>query len=195
MKKNKSLFLLILVLPVIIQAASFAQSENKDDQMQAYTNYMTPGPEHKMLANMNGNWTVNTTMWMDPKSEPTTSTGTAKFEMIMGGRYQLSNFKGTFMNMPFEGMNIMGYDNGKKMYFSSWYDNMGTGIMYAEGTFDDATKTFNLTGKFYEPSMNKDMDFREAIKIVDDNNVTLEMYVTKDGKEMKVMEDKYMKKM
>lgn len=34
--------------------------------------------------------------------------------MIFGGRYQLSNYKGNFMGMPFEGMSIMGYDNAKK---------------------------------------------------------------------------------
>jgi hypothetical protein len=32
----------------------------------------------------------------------------------------------------------------KKMFSSSWVDNMGTGIMNMEGTWDEATKSIIL---------------------------------------------------
>jgi hypothetical protein len=35
--------------------------------------------------------------------------------------------------MPFEGISTLGYDNAKKTFFSTWIDNMGTGMMVMEG--------------------------------------------------------------
>jgi Protein of unknown function (DUF1579) len=46
--------------------------------------------------------------------------------MILGGRYQQSTTKGSFNNMPFEGISLLGYDNAKKVFMNSWVDNMGT---------------------------------------------------------------------
>ena len=194
MKKYNLLFLIILILSVIIPAISYSQTDQNNEQMQAWMSYMTPGPEHKMLAKMTGDWNFDMKMWMDPNSSPTTSSGTSTFEMILGGRYQMSHHKGMFMNMPFEGENLIGFDNGKKIYTNYWIDNMGTGVMYCEGTYDDATKTINFKGKTYNPETSKDEDFRETIKVMDDNCFKLEMFTWKDGKEFKVMEGNYMKK-
>ncbi len=48
------------------------------------------------------------------------------------------------MECLFEGMSLMGYDNAKKVFMSSWVDNMGSGIMQMEGTWDPNTKTINF---------------------------------------------------
>jgi hypothetical protein len=65
--------------------------------------------------------------------------------MILGGRYQQSTTKGSFNNMPFEGISLLGYDNAKKVFMNSWVDNMGTGILQMRGTWDPAGKTINFT--------------------------------------------------
>ncbi|MDB5246227.1 MAG: hypothetical protein JWQ40_621 [Segetibacter sp.] len=44
--------------------------------------------------------------------------------MIIGGRYQESLHPGTFSVMPLEGKSIVGYDNAKKVFVSSWIENM-----------------------------------------------------------------------
>lgn len=51
------------------------------------------------------------------------------------------------MGMPFEGHGTLAYDNHRKMFVSTWIDNMGSGIMVLEGTYDDASKTLTLMGK------------------------------------------------
>jgi hypothetical protein len=89
--------------------------------------------------------------------------------------------------MPFEGISTLAYDNARKIYLSTWIDNMGTGIMQLEGTFDEAAKTMNFKGKATDVSTGKDITVREVFKLVDDNTQTMEMYETKDGKEMKTM--------
>ena len=65
---------------------------------------------------------------------------------------------------------------------------MGTGIMYMEGTWDDATKSANFKGKSTDPATGKEMDIREVFTIVNDNTQKMEMYCTQNGQEMKSME-------
>ncbi|MDB5210043.1 MAG: hypothetical protein JWQ30_870, partial [Sediminibacterium sp.] len=87
----------------------------------------TPGKEQAMLAKSNGVWKAETTMWMSPDAPPMKSNGTATNKMIMGGRYQQMAFKGDMMGQPFEGLGTTGYDNARKVWTSTWIDNMGTG--------------------------------------------------------------------
>ena len=118
----------------------------------------------------------------DTKTDGTTAT------MILGGRYQESINKGSMMGQPFEGRSIVGYDNAKKMLVSSWVDNMGTGMMTMEGTWDSTTHSVNFKGKVVDPMTGKDMDCRETFTMIDDNTQKIEMWCTQYGKEMKTME-------
>jgi len=164
--------------------------------MKNWMAYATPGEPHKMLAKSKGTWTGAVTIWMSPDSLPSTSTMTMVNKMVMDGRYQVSEAKGNMMGMPFNGMSMTGYDNHKKVYMSTWIDNMGTGIMKMEGPWDEATKSMTLTGKMIDPSTGRECDFKEVFKIIDDNNQLMEMYGPdpKTGKPFKTMEIKLTRK-
>jgi hypothetical protein len=183
--------LISLALFTIITTNTFAQSQ---EQMQKWTEYMTPGAMHQMLAQSNGTWNEDITMWMAPDAPPQKSTASCENKMIMGGRYQESKTTGSFNNMPFEGYSLVAYDNAKKVFKSTWIDNMGTGIMELQGAYDPATKTVTLTGKSVDPTTGKEMDVRQTMKFIDDNNEFMEMYMTQDGKEFKTMEIKFTRK-
>ena len=164
--------------------------------MKNWMEYATPGEPHKMLAKSNGTWNGEVTMWMAPDAQPTTSKMTMTNKMVMDGRYQVSEAKGNMMGMPFNGMSTTGYDNHKKVYMSTWIDNMGTGVMKLEGPWDEATKSTTLTGKMIDPSTGRECDFKEVYKIIDDNNQLMEMYGPdpKTGKPFKTMEIKLTRK-
>ena len=163
--------------------------------MKNWQEYMTPGDMHKMLASYDGKWSGEITMWMDPSKPPTKNTCTSENKMIMGGHYQLSTNKGNFNGMPFEGISTLGYDNAKKVFVNTWIDNMGSGIMYLEGPWDAATKTITLKGKCVDPMTGKDIEVRQTMKMIDDKNQLIEMYmIPANGKEYKSMEIKYTKK-
>jgi hypothetical protein len=166
-------------------------------QMKAMMDYATPGPNHQMMASWNGTWTGDIKMWMKNGGEPTTSTGTAVNSMVMNGLYQSSKHSGNMMGMPFEGVSTLGYDNAKKVFVSTWIDNMGSGIMYLSGPWDEATKSMTLTGKVTDPARNgKQCDIREVFKVIDDNTQLMEMYGpdNETGKEYKMMEIKLTRK-
>jgi hypothetical protein len=164
--------------------------------MKNWMAYATPGEQHKLLAKSNGTWTGAITMWMAPDTPPMTSTGTMTNKMIMDGRYQVSETKGNMMGMPFNGMSTTAYDNHKKVFISTWIDNMGTGILKVEGPWDEATKSITFTGKMIDPMTGRECDFKEVYKIIDDNNQLMEMYGPdpKTGKQYKSMEIKLTRK-
>lgn len=167
---------------------AFAQNAEMDAQMKAWTAYMTPGNEHKQMANSVGQWKASTKMWMDPKEPPMMMDARATNEMILGGRYLVSHYHGEMMGMPFEGVSTLGYDNATKKYVSSWVDNMGTGMMYMEGKWRDDIKGLEFKGMGVDPSTGKEVKMRQTFIIKDDKTQIMEMYDEKTGKEVKTME-------
>lgn len=153
---------------------------------KAWAAYMTPGDVHQMIAKANGKWNAEISFYMNPDS-PSVSKAVCENKMILGGRYQESSYKGNIEGMPFEGIGTLAYDNSRKMYISTWIDNMGTGIVYLEGDFDRATNTLTMKGKAVDVMTGKDIQVRETFRMIDDNNQQMEMFDTKDGKEVKTM--------
>jgi hypothetical protein len=156
-----------------------------------WQDYMTPGDIHKMMASWDGTWAADITMYM-PGAPPQKTTGKVVNKTIMNGLFQTSVHTANMMGMPFEGRSTLGYDKHKKLFVSTWIDNMGSGIMKTEGPWDDANKTITLTGKMVDAETAGERDFRETFKIVDDKTQMMEMYGPgPDGKEMKFMDIKY----
>lgn len=179
----------LFILSVMVIALMSITSYSQNDEMQKWMEYMTPGDMHKMLAKGVGNWKAKSTFWMSPGGEPTNSEATSTSEMIMGGRYLMSKMKGNMMGMPFEGMAIEGYDNAAKLFISTWIDNMGTGIMFMTGKWDETAKQISYTGKMMDPISANWVDVRQVVTYVSDTQVKMEMYGPgPDGKEYKTMD-------
>ncbi len=156
---------------------------------KAFAEFMTPGPMHKWMEKTNGTWQADITQWMDPQAPPTKSKATIVQSSLLGGRYVTSKYTGTMMGAPFEGISTMGYDNAKKLFVSTWIDNVGTGIVHMTGTYNETTKTLNLSGFQTNPMNGKDGSIREEMTLIDDDSYSMVMYGEGfDGKEMKFME-------
>lgn len=161
---------------------------------KAMADYSTPGDQHKWLAKFNGTWEASVIGFMNP-SKPDTSKATNTVSMALNGLYQMGKFTGKMMGRSFEGHSIMGYDNAKKMFVSTWIDNLGSGIIYMAGTYDETTKTLNLKGQQTDPMTGKDMDIREEMTMIDNDSYTMSMYGSgMDGKETKWMEGLFKRK-
>jgi len=161
---------------------------------KAMVAYSTPGDMHKWMAKLNGTWEASVIGFMNP-SKPDTSKAINTLSMNLDGLYQGGKFTGIMMGRPFEGHSTMGYDNAKKMFISTWIDNLGSGIIYMSGTYDEATKTLNLRGQQTDPMTGKDSDIREVMTIIDNDSYTMTMYgAGMDGKEMKFMEGLFKRK-
>jgi hypothetical protein len=153
-----------------------------------------PSANHKVLEGLVGSWDCKVTFWMSPDAPPSISTGTAVRTSIMDGRYFLMNTT-TKMQMPgadgkmelvdYKGMELDGYDNMKGKFFSTFIDNMGTGLLLAEGS---KTFTYHLDEETGSKSKTK---VRETVQIVDPDHHVLEWYEERGGREVKAMEITY----
>ncbi|RED24882.1 uncharacterized protein DUF1579 [Flavobacterium cutihirudinis] len=157
-------------------------------QMKAWQAYATPSDAHKWLTEEVGTWSCDMTFWYEPNSKPEKATATATVKMILGGRYQETDYKGTIMGAPFEGKGTVAYNNASKEYTNTFIDNMGTGMMVSYGTYDEATKSMQMKGEVVNPVSGKKAPYREVYTIVDATTRKMEMYDTKNGTEYKSME-------
>jgi Protein of unknown function (DUF1579) len=103
--------------------------------MKAWMDFATPGEAHNEFAKLVGDWT--TEMEDESSGEKMIIKGEASFKTIMDGRYLVQDYTSEFMGQPFKGMGMSGYDNLRKVYIDTWVDNMGTSIMYSEGTVEN----------------------------------------------------------
>lgn len=185
MKGNWTLVLCVIGVFTLLLASSPAQAQ---EDMEAMMKLAAPNENHKLLGNMVGDWDYSIKSWMAPDQPPMESTGTMHAEWMLGGRYVHSVWKGSFMDMQFEGHGLDGYDNIAKQYVSSWVDNMGTGIMQSTGTCDMAKNSCVMMGKSMDPATGKEMTTK-SVSMMKDNTFQMEMFVVgPDGKEMKMME-------
>lgn len=195
MKIRAGVLLPLFVLSMVLAGVAAAQEPKPGDmgmspeQMQAMMQAMTPGEQHKRMAQMVGDWTFTNKFFLAPGQPPTESTGTMHAEALMGGRYVEHHWKGNMMGMPFEGRGTDAYDNNTKQFVSTWIDNMGTGIMMQTGTCDAAAKTCTYSGESFDPMSGKKVTMRSVITWVDNDTFKNEMYgPDPTGKESKMME-------
>src|SRR5216110_2125596 len=188
----------------VAQSAAAGSQPNQQEMMKQMMELSKLNENHKLLSSLDGNWNYTIKFWMnpDPNAKPQESKGTAVRKSIMNGRFSTLDVTGK-MEMPgpdgkkkemtFKGHGIEGYDNVKKKFVGSWVDNMGTGIMFSEGDYDPATKTFTYTSEIEGvPGMKQKV--REVIKIVDKNHHIFEWYEDRGGQEVKTMEISYTRK-
>ena len=195
MAKKMATYLAPVLLGAVLLAGTRAMSQEEppppapsmEEMMRIYERLGTPGPEHARFQEAVGTWRTEMKMWMGP-GEPTVSVGTSKMEVIFGGRYLQEHYRCTFMEEPFEGLALLGYDNHKKKYVSVWLDNRSTGFMVMEGTYDEATKTTTSVAEYDDP-VTGPAKMRNVMREISKDKHVLEMYQTgSDGQEQQVME-------
>jgi len=170
-------------------------SAEEKAMMEAMMKAMTPGDAHKLLDGMVGTFDAKVTSSMDPSKPPEVSNGTSENSWVMGNRYVMQKFTGSFMGMPFQGVGYTGYDNIKKQYWGLWMDNFSTGAMVSAGSTADNGKTWKFTSTMPDPMTGKDAPMEERITVTDHDHHTFEMWAPgPDGRMFKMMEIQYTRK-
>ena len=182
MKKTTQILLSLMIVSCLFGNRVFA-SEPKipDKKMQEMLKMMQPSEAHKKLEPLVGKWTYTVKYWMGPKDKPMVTTGTAENTLVMGGRFLQQAAHGEAQNgqPAFEGDGMTGYDNVKHEYTTFWVDNMSTGMMMGEGTFDDKSKTMNDKGTFSCPMTGeKNRPYRAKWTLENKDAYKYEFYLT-----------------
>ena len=135
-----------------------------------------------------GDWTADIIMWMGANEPPMKDEVQVHIEMKMNDLFLASQYKGTVMATPYEGLGILGYDLQRNLYVNSFIDNMNSGIQYTEGTSGDNGKTIELHGKVFDGNSQQEVPLREVVTFADDNHEKIEFFATTNGTETKTME-------
>jgi hypothetical protein len=189
----------LLVCGLVLAAGALAQegtqsspSPEEAAMMKAWNEARTPGAPHQHLAESAGTWNFTTKMWMDPSGAPMVSTGTATRDMLLGGRVLRERVESTMMGEPFQGLGLTGYDNVTGKYWSTWADNMGTGMMVSEGSYDPATHTMTFSSEVADPLTKKMIKVRMVGDHSAPDHEVFKFYeIRADGGEKMTMEITY----
>lgn len=193
---RKTGWLAAVILSCIALAAMAQEGEETPEgvspeqaaMMQAWTEAMTPGPEHERLAESVGEWKATVKWWMEPDAEPSVSESSVSRSMSLGGRVLVEEWQGDMMGQPFVGHGRTGYDNVTGKYWSTWTDNMSTGLMVFEGHYDADSGKYVYTGSYADPMTGQRIESRTVAHDEADGRQVMVMYETRNGQEVKTME-------
>jgi len=137
----------------------------------------TPGPAHKALEALAGNWNAEVKSWMEPGGPPHVSQGTAKTAWILRGRFLEEEFHGEMMGKPFAGRSWMGYDNTRQTFNTVWVSDTQTSIFTSEGKGANGNKVITLEGKASCPATGrKDIPMKTVFRVLSPDKHVFEMF-------------------
>jgi len=146
-----------LTMAALIGAGASVYADQHDDhhehagagQFDEAAWYAANGPNenHARLKFFVGEWHATMRMAMSRDMTPEEGEFDSSFTLVMGGRFVEERVTSETPAGLFEARGLMGYDNHKQRYVSTWYDNMSTTVHSHEGYWDDGSKTLEFIGE------------------------------------------------
>lgn len=181
---RRSLFALVGLIGTGIL---FAASTPQDKAAQA-------GPEEALTV-FAGSWTAKVKFQGEPGQPGMEGEGTETNTLAIGGKWILSDFKGTMGGNPFEGHGVIGYDPRKEKYVSCWADSWSNSLGLSEGTYDEKSKTFTFTMEEISPETGKPVQTRHSYEIRNNDEILMTFLVAgPEGKDIPVGTIEYKRK-
>lgn len=161
---------------------------------QAMPQVVQPGPEHKRIEKLAGDWTVVTKIEM--KGAPATeSTEAMTVKSTLGGRFVQESGTGAGADKV-ESFKMWGYNAGSKKYEGIWTWTRSTGFLYVSGESPDAGKTINWKAWFDDDHTGKRVEFKIKTTFADEDHFTVAIEGVKmdNGMEGPTMTSAYTRK-
>lgn len=131
------------VLALLGGAAFLAAQDTAGDAPQGAMQMPAPQKEHEWLEQFVGDWDAEVELFVQPGEPPQKAVGSERVRSI-GGFWILTEYRGAFMDQPFQGCLTLGYDPQRKKYIGTWIDSAGSHLWQYEGAVDAAGKTLTL---------------------------------------------------
>ena len=172
--------------------ASRQSDEDSEEMRRKVEAAGKPGPGHKALVALVGNWKAEVKCWMEPGGAPDVSQGTAKTSWILNGRFLEEEFQGQMMGKPFRGLSLIGFDNTKQTFNTMWVSDMQTSMFTSEGKGENGNKVITLEGKATCPATGrKDIPMKTVFRVISPDKHVFEMFDGSRGENAKTMEITY----
>lgn len=169
-------------------------SHRATEMEDAWRIAMAPGAQHEMLAASAGEWNVTITPGIGPDteafmSEPIIANGTAVRTTELGGRVMVEVIELATMGEPVQIIIRTGYNAEAGEWWSTWTDNMSTGLTIMTGTYDEESKTWTWNSESVEAMSGGPEKMKMMVRKVGENKEVVEIFqVDPDGEMRKAME-------
>jgi hypothetical protein len=174
------------------KSGSSKPQADQEEMMKKMEAAGTPGPAHKALDALVGNWKAEVKCWMDPAGSPEVSHGTSTANWTLNRRFLEEEFHGEMMGKPFNGRLLLGFDNIKQTFNSVWMSDNQTSMFTSEGKGDSGNKVITLEGKSSCPGTGrKDIPMKTVWRLIGPDKHVLEMFDGSKGANAKTMEITY----
>lgn len=110
-----------------------AAQEPTAEQIAQVMELAKPGPEHEMLAKLEGEWDQRILGWPAPGADPFEVSGRAVNRMVLGGRFLESRSTSSFGGEAMESVTIHGFDRRHGEFTIIGLDTFGTYWVTAQG--------------------------------------------------------------
>lgn len=171
---------LALAVPASAQGPAAPLSE-QEAALQAWVRAAEPGPWHAFWGQRAGNWQVAGRIWNDPAGEPVPSTGTARLEMILGGRFLQEVLRAESGGRKYEGLGLLGCDNAGGTITALWIDSLGTMTSVLTGPAGRAGEPLELRGSLTDPATGHLLNLRAILTFVSPDEHRWEYYGAPEG--------------
>ncbi len=163
-------------------------SPEEQAMMAAFQASMTPGEPHAFLGRQVGHYTAVVKNFEDPSGEPSLSESTVTRALELGGRVLREEWTGSVMGMDFVGVGRTGYDNVTKRYWTTWTDNLSTGLFIAYGDWNEGRDALVFEGEMPDPLTGEMVGTKSVSTYEDGGAERMTMFRMIDGEPVKIME-------
>lgn len=152
-----------------------------------------PGPDHARLAALTGRWRVCGRILADPDGslddDAADLVATCEAAWILGGRFLESRYEGTCLDGVFEGRGLLGFDNHRRRFVSTWVSSTDTELAVHDGEWDEARAALVMTGLMHDPRGGGRIRTTEVTRVVDAASLRFEKRVhPREGGEIAIAE-------
>jgi hypothetical protein len=177
-----------LFLPGLSRAQDVKKAPSPADLLKALAENGKPGPEHKKLEPLVGDWAFTLKLWTNPDEPPAEVQGTVERKWIMGGRFVQETVKGQCHGKSFEGLGLLGYDNGQKKFTATRACGLCGKVCSSVGAVTGSDRKFEFATEEYCPLCREMVKGRDELIVEGKDKIILNVYKTVKGKEVKVIE-------
>jgi len=167
-----------------------APAEGEQELRQAVEQSARISDFHTKLKPIKGAYDQKMKWWPAPGAEPLEAESWSDTEWLMGYRFMMQKVKGKWLDMPFEGLAILGYDTSANEYNYVWFDTLGTKMLFSRGACPDPCVSITMHGEYLDALTGETVKARSVLAVPDrKGETTLELYrTTSGGDEFKFLE-------
>ena len=170
--------------PATLPLTGFALRDRESERERMRDSIRAPGPEHRHLDALVGDFRATIQIWPSSKDAPQTSSGTSSNSWIAGGRFLSCALSGEIGGRQWERRSILGYDRARESFVETRVDSSTTempGIAVGREIADKNEIVFTRT--IEDTVVGKSVSLREVLTIESWNAHRLELWLDPAGGE------------